>query len=82
VYWLQTKGYSPNGFAMIGLGAPIAWGLVGLLEMLMNRPFSEMESWWNALKGWQRGVIGLFVVIIAFGLMILAIAGAGILGLI
>ena len=64
---------------MIVLGAPIAWRLVGLLEVLMNRPFSEMEFWWNALKGWQRGLIGLFVVVVTFGLMALAIAGAGIL---
>ena len=82
VYWLQTEGYSPNGFALIGLGAPIAWGLVGLLEVVMNRPFSEMEEWWNALKGWQRGLIGISVVIIAFTLLIGAMALAGTLGLI
>ena len=82
VYWLQKQGYSPNSFAMIGLGAPIAWGLVGFLEVLMNRPFSEMESWWNSLKGWQRGLIGLIVVVIAFALIILGMAGANVLGLI
>jgi hypothetical protein len=82
VYWLQLQGYSPNSFALIGLGAPVAIGLVGLLEVLMNRPFSEMEEWWNALKGWQRGILGLMVVILAFALLIAAMATAGILGLI
>ena len=82
VYWLQTQGYSPNGFAMIGLGAPAAIGLVGLLEVLMNRPFSEMEDWWNGLRGWQRGVLGMLVVILAFVLMIAGVAAAGILGII
>ena len=32
--------------------------------------------------GWQRGVIGLFVVIIAFAIMIGGIAVAGLLGII
>lgn len=82
VYWLQLQGYSPNGFALIGLGAPAAWGLVGLLEVLINRPFSEMEDWWNGLRGWQRGVIGLCVAVFAFAMMIGCIALAGILGII
>ena len=44
VYWLQTKGYNPNSFAMTVLSAPIALGLAGFLERVMNRPFSKMES--------------------------------------
>ncbi len=82
LYWVQLQGYKPNGFAIIGWAAPTAWGLVGLLEVLMNRPFSEMEDWWGSLMGWQRGVIGLFVVIIAFAIMIGGIAVAGLLGII
>jgi len=82
VFWLQTKGYSPNSFAMIGLGAPAAIGLVGLLEVLMNRPFSEMEQWWNGLRGWQRGLLGMLVVILAIALLFGGIAVAGILGII
>lgn len=82
VYWLQLQGYSPKGYALIVLGAPVAWGFVGLLEVLMNRPFSEMEEWWNSLKGWQKGVIGLVVTAIAFAIAIGAIATAGILGII
>ncbi|HEU0265784.1 MAG TPA: hypothetical protein VFR01_08675 [Geobacterales bacterium] len=82
VYWLQLQGYHPNSFALVGLGAPAAWGLVGLLEVLMNRPFSEMEDWWGGLRGWQRGVLGLLVVVIAFALLMGAVAAAGMLGLI
>lgn len=66
VLWLQRQGNTPNSFALIGIGAPVAIGLVGLLEIIVNRPFSEMEEWWNNLKGWQRGVLGLLVVIVAF----------------
>ena len=82
VLWLQHQGYSPNSFALIALGAPVAIGFVGLLEIIVNRPFSEMEEWWNNLKGWQRGVLGLLVVIFAFVLLACGMATAGILGLI
>ncbi len=83
VYWPQKQGYSPNNFELIGLSAPVAWGLVGLLEILMNRSFSEMESWCNSLKVWQLEVIGLFVAVIAFiALLISAMIGARALGLI
>lgn len=82
VLWLQRQGYSPNSFALIALGAPVAIGFVGLLEITVNRPFSEMEEWWNNLKGWQRGVLGLLVVIVAFVLLACGMATAGILGLI
>ena len=82
VYWLQQQGYTPNSFALIALGTPVAIGLVGMLEVLMNRPFSEMEDWWNNLKGWQRGVLGVFVVIVAFAVLIAGMATAGMLGLI
>jgi hypothetical protein len=82
VYWLQQQGYTPNSFALIGLGAPVAIGLVGLLEVAMNRPFSEMEEWWDDLKGWQRGILGVLVVILAFAVLIGGMATAGILGLI
>lgn len=82
VIWLKSQGYTPNSFALIGLGAPVAIGLVGLLEVLMNRPFSEMEGWWNGLQGWQRGLLGLLVVVIAFAIIIGAMVGASTLGLI
>jgi hypothetical protein len=82
LYWLQQQGYMLNSFAMIAVATPAAWGLVGLLEIITNRPFSEMEDWWNGLRGWQRGILGLFVVIFAFALLIGGIAAAGFLGLI
>ncbi len=82
VYWLQLQGYSPTSFALMGLAAPVAIGLVGFLEVLMNRPFSEMEAWWNSLKGWQRGLLGLLVVIVAFSVLIAGMVTANLLGLI
>ena len=77
LYVLDQSGTTINGFYLISIAAPAAWGLGGLLELIMNRPFSEMEVWWGSLKGWHRGVIGLFVVILSFALMISAVAIAG-----
>lgn len=82
IVWLQGLGYTPNSFALIGLGAPVAIGFVGFLEMIMNRLFSEMEDWWGGLKGWQRGMLGLLVVMLAFAALIGGMATAGVLGLI
>lgn len=74
---MQESGTTVNMFYLAAIAAPAAWGLGGLLEAIMNRPFSEMEDWWSSLKGWQRGVLGLFAVILSFALMISAVAIAG-----
>ncbi len=73
----EESGSTTNMFYLIAIASPAAWGLGGLLEFIMNRPFSEMEIWWGSLKGWQRGILGLFVVILSFALMITAVGIAG-----
>lgn len=82
VVWLTRHGYTPRTFMLIVLGTPVAIGFVGLLEVLMNRPFSEMEDWWNNIKGWQRVLIGVFVVIVVFGIIIVGVSVATTLGFI
>ena len=77
LHYMETSGMHINMFYLAAIAAPAAWGLGGLLELIMNRPFSEMEVWWGSLKGWQRGVLGLFVVILSIALMISAVAIAG-----
>ena len=74
---MQESGTTVNMFYLIAIAAPAAWGLGGLLELILNRPFSEMETWWNSLKGWQRGALGLLVVILSFALMVSAVGIAG-----
>ncbi len=69
VAWLRGKGYSPNMFAMIPLALPGAWALTGLLEMIAGVPFSQVAQKWDELAGWQRGVLGVLVVIVAFVVM-------------
>ena len=74
---MQESGTTVNMFYLIAIAAPAAWGLGGLLELIINRPFSDMETWWNSLKGWQRGALGLLVVILSFALMVSAVGIAG-----
>ena len=73
----EDSSTTTNMFYLAAMAMPAAWGLGGLLEFIMNRPFSEMEIWWGSLKGWQRGILGLFVVILSFVLMISAVGIAG-----
>ena len=74
---LEESGTTINMFYLAAIAAPAAWGLGGLLEFILNRPFSEMETWWNSLKGWQRGILGIIVVILFFALMISSVGIAG-----
>ena len=74
---MQESGTTVNMFYLVAIAAPAAWGLGGLLEFILNRPFSEMETWWNSLKGWQRGILGFIVVILSFVLMIASVGIAG-----
>ena len=69
LHQLQLSGETLNIFYLLAIATPAAWGLVGFLEMIINRPFSEMEIWWGSLKGWQRGVLSLLVVILSVVLM-------------
>ncbi len=82
VYSQTKSGRVPTSFELIELCAPAAIGFVGLLEIILNRPFSEMEGWWNSLRRWQRGGIGLVVAVIAFAIVIFGMVLADELGFI
>ncbi|MDD9967243.1 MAG: hypothetical protein OXR73_13500 [Myxococcales bacterium] len=72
--WAKTKGLSLVGPGVLVLPAlPGAWGLKGLLEAVSGRPFVELASSWDELKGWQRGVIGAMVAFSSVVVMVLVI---------
>lgn len=39
--------------------------LAGLAVYVTGRPFRELAGAWDALAGWQRGVLGLLIVLVA-----------------
>ena len=61
-------------FKMIAMGLPGAFGLAGLIELVTGIEFTQLSNAWDGLAGWQRGVLGILVVIGAFALMILGVA--------
>src|SRR6266702_25076 len=38
--------------------------LTNLLELIAGVPFKELAGQWDSLQGWQRGVIGISVVVV------------------
>lgn len=56
-------------FRMIAMGVPGAFALAGLIELVTGIEFQRIASAWDDLAGWQRGVLGILVVILAFVIM-------------
>ncbi|WP_306524323.1 hypothetical protein [Dokdonella sp.] len=66
VYFVHLQGFAPSSFAMIPLAIPGAYALMGIVEMVSGTDFFEIAQKWDDLDGWQRGVLGTLVVILAF----------------
>jgi hypothetical protein len=49
------------------------FALVGLVEVVSGAPVSKVASAWDASAGWQRGVLGILVVALAFILMMIGV---------
>lgn len=70
IAWLKTEDYVPTWYGLIIFGLPGAYGTSGLLELVSGVPFAELSQKWDELTGWQRGALGLSVVILCFGLLV------------
>ncbi|UJB64131.1 hypothetical protein YS110_04825 [Acidovorax sp. YS12] len=66
IYFVRLQGFAPTSFGMIPLAFPGAYALIGFLEFIAGVPFSMIATKWDDLAGWQRGVLGILVVILAF----------------
>jgi hypothetical protein len=67
LYWLMESGHEVLG---PGLALPLLPFVYYLLELVSGRPVPELAKQWDALAGWQRGVLGTLVVITIFTIMI------------
>ena len=70
---LKAQGLQPNIFLMIAVATPGAFGLAGLLELVTGISFTDIAGRWDDLAGWQRGVLGVIVVVLAFVLMMVGV---------
>lgn len=59
------------------LGVPGAIALIGLIELLGGIAFNDLSRRWDELRGWQRGVLGSLVTLVAFALLYLGIVFYG-----
>jgi hypothetical protein len=74
VYWfMHTQGmeshHGRGPAAFIALAAPGGFSLAGLVQFVSGVPFSELSDKWNALAGWQRGVLGFGIFVGCFVLL-------------
>ena len=74
---LSFAGYVPaNPFMLIPAAIPFVYFCIGSIELISGRPYQQFARSWMALKGWQRGVLGTLIVIVAF---IIIFGGVGLI---
>ena len=49
---------------VLALSLPVALTLGGFCQTITGVPFLQLASQWDALQGWQRGVLGTVAVFI------------------
>jgi uncharacterized membrane protein len=48
------------------LGLPAVPFVIGCVELATGRTFADLSRRWDALRPWQRGLLGLAIVVAAF----------------
>ena len=65
-----------GGVALIATAIPCVPFLIGVVEFIFGVPIRQTSDKWDALQGWQRGVLGSFIALLFFvvaaGLFIVA----------
>ena len=59
--WLSSHAHSVH-FPIVGMSLPLAVALIGSIEAITGSPFQRLADSWMRLRGWQRGVLGTFIV--------------------
>jgi hypothetical protein len=62
MWWLSAHSYHFS-FAVIGASLPFAYACVGFIELMTGAPYLRLAQSWMSLRGWQRGVLGTFIVV-------------------
>jgi hypothetical protein len=64
MYWLSAHHYRFH-FAIIPAALPFVFVCVGFIEAVSGVPYRRLAQRWMVLRGWQRGVLGTFIVVAA-----------------
>jgi hypothetical protein len=62
MYWLSAHHHHFS-FAVIAAGVPFAYAGIGFIELVTGAPYQRLAQSWMSLRGWQRGVLGIFIVV-------------------
>ena len=62
MYWLSARNYQFH-FAVIGASLPFVFVCVGFIETVTGWPYLRLAGRWMALRGWQRALLGTFIVV-------------------
>lgn len=74
LFALPRLGFQLRPLGMIPFALPGAFALQGLVELIVGVPFVELARRWDQLKGWQRGVLGTIIVLVA---LVVIVGGVG-----
>jgi uncharacterized membrane protein len=66
--WLSSHAHSVH-FPIVGMSLPLAVALIGSIEVVTGSPFQRLADSWMRLRGWQRGVLGTFIVFAALAII-------------
>ena len=61
---------------------PVALAMIGLGQAATDVPFRQLADQWDALQGWQRGVLGITILIVFAALLFGVLAAAVVSGVI
>src|SRR5207249_2431981 len=65
MYWLSAHGHHIL-LPLIGASLPFVFVCVGFIEAVTGAPYLRLAHAWMSLRGWQRGLLGTFIVLAAF----------------
>jgi len=66
--WLSSHAHSIN-FPVVATSLPLAFALIGSVELITGAPFQRLADTWMRLRGWQRGVLGTVIVLASLSII-------------
>ena len=74
MFVLPYFGLQLTPMGMIPFALPGAYALSGLVELITGVSFLDLARHWDDLQGWQRGILGTFIVLVGGSLVVFLIA--------
>jgi hypothetical protein len=72
MYWLSAHNHQFN-LEVIGASLPFVVACIGFIELVSGAPYYQLARRWMDLQGWQRGVLGTFIVLASLVIILLVV---------